>query len=84
MPYAIIWSAKAAKQLKALDRSTAKRICSKVGQLTENPEKYVQRLVASPYYKIRIGDYSVIIDIQSETLGVLKLKVGHRSKVYDR
>ena len=84
MTYKIIWSIRAAKQLTSLDRSIAKRIHSKVGQLHENPERYVQRLVGSPYYRLRIGDYRIILDIQNETLRVLILKLGHRSNVYER
>ena len=84
MTYKIIWSIMAAKQLASLDRSIAKRIHSKVGQLLENPERYVQRLVGSPYYRLRIGDYRIILDIQNEMLRVLILKLGHRSNVYER
>jgi mRNA interferase RelE/StbE len=84
MAYRIVWSSKAAKQMANLDRSIAKRIYSKVGQLVEKPERYVERLVGSIYYKLRVGDYRIILDIDDETLRILILKMGHRSNVYDR
>jgi mRNA interferase RelE/StbE len=84
MDYRIVWSIQASKQLERLDRSVAKRIHEKVGQLYQNPERYVEKLVRYPYYRLRVGDYRVILDIQNETVRILILKVGHRSNVYER
>ena len=84
MDYRIVWSIQASKQLKRLDRSVAKRIHEKVGQLYQNPERYVEKIVRNPYYRLRVGDYRVILDIQNEMVRILILKVGHRSNVYER
>ena len=70
--------------MERLDRSVAKRIHEKIGQLYQNPERYVEKLVRYPYYRLRVGDYMVILDIQSEMIRILILKVGHRSNVYER
>ena len=84
MEYQIIWSVPATKQLKRLDRSIAKRIYEKVDLLGQNPERYVEKLVLYPFYRLRVGDYRVILDIKNESLRILILKVGHRSNVYER
>ena len=84
MDYRIIWSIQASKQMERLDRSVAKRIHEKVGQLYQNPERYVEKLVRYPYYRLRVGNYRVILDIQNEMIRILILKVGHRSNVYER
>ena len=84
MEYKIVWSLKAAKQMERLDRSIAKRIYEKVDQLRQNPERYVEKLVRYPYYRLRVGDFRLILDIQSQTLIVLILKVGHRINIYER
>ncbi len=84
MEYKIVWSVRAAKQMERLDRSIAKRIYEKVDQLHQNPERYVEKLVRYPYYRLRVGDYRVILDIQHDLVRILILKVGHRNKVYDR
>ena len=84
MDYRIVWSIQASKQLERLDRSVAKRIHEKVGQLYQNPERYVEKLVRYPYYRLRVGDYRVILDIQNEMVRILILKVGHRSNVYEK
>ncbi len=84
MAFQIIWSDPAIRQLKKLDRSVARRIFDKVGELTENPHRFVQKLVSSPYYRLRVGDYRVILDIQGDVLRILVLKVGHRASICDR
>jgi len=84
MTFAVIWSDLASRQLKKLDRPVAKRIFEKVGELRENPFRLVQKLVNSPYYGLRVGDYRIIVDIERAALRVLALKVGHRSTIYDR
>lgn len=78
MVFEIVWSDSAARQLKKLDRSVARRIFAKVGELGENPFPHVRKLVNSPYYRLRVGDYRVILDVQQEVLRILVLKVGHR------
>lgn len=84
MPFRIIWSDLAIRQLRKLDRSVARRVFDKVGELAENPHRFAQKIVNSPYYRIRVGDYRVILDIQDDVLRILVLKVGHRESIYDR
>ncbi len=84
MSFQIIWSDLAIRQLKKLDRSVARRIFDKVGELAENPHRFVQKLVNSPYYRLRVGDYRVILDIQRDVLRILVLKVGHRESIHER
>ena len=84
MNYRIVWSIQASKQMERLDRSVAKRIHEKIGQLYQNPERYVEKLVRYPYYRLRVGDYMVILGIQNEIVRILILKVGHRGNVLER
>lgn len=82
MPFEIIWSNSATGQLKKLDRTVARRIFDKVGELQESPQRFVRKIVNSPYYRLRIGDYRVILDIQENVLRILVLVVGHRKTIY--
>jgi mRNA interferase RelE/StbE len=82
MEFSIIWSDTARKQLGKLDRGIARRIFDSVGGLKENPHRQVQKLVNSRYFRLRVGDYRVILDIQGATLRILVLKVGHRNTIY--
>lgn len=82
MVYTIIWSEPAARQLGKLDRSVAKRILDSVQKLESDPYRSLRRLVGVPYYRLRVGDFRVIVEMVQDRLWVLVLKVGHRSKVY--
>jgi len=83
MKFQIIWSESAAKELKKLDKTVAKRIFKKISQLGENPYcSDVTKIVGDPYYRLRVGDYRVIFDIQDDMVRILILKVGHRKNVY--
>ena len=83
MPFTIIWPEPVLNQLRKLDRSIVKRIFEAITRLEENPGRWVKRIVNSPYYSFRVGDYRIIVDIQKEELIVLVVKVGHRKNVYD-
>ena len=82
MPFEIIWSDSAAGQLKKLDRTVARRIFDKVGELRETPHRFVRKVANSRFYRLRVGDYRVILDIQEAVLRILVLKVGHRKSIY--
>ena len=82
MVYAIIWSEQAARQLGKLDRSVAKRIVDSVQKLESDPYRLLGRLAGVPYYRLRVGDFRVIVEVVQDRLLVLVLKVGHRSKIY--
>jgi len=86
MKFQIIWSEPAAKKLKKLDRSIAKRIFKKVTQLGEKPLLCdVTKIVGEPYYRLHhVGDYRVIFDIQNDKLRIIILKAGHRKNIYNR
>lgn len=82
MPFEIVWSDSAARQLQKLDRPVARRIYDKVGELRHEPFRVVRRLAGEPYYRLRVGDYRVILRIREQELQILVLKVGHRETVY--
>jgi len=82
MVYKIIWSESASRQLGKLDRGVAKRILERVQQLEVDPLRYLRRLVGVPYYRLRVGDFRVIVEVMQDRLLVLVLKFGHRSSVY--
>lgn len=83
MAFQIIWSDSASNSIKKLDKIIAKQIYNKVGELKENPHRYVKKLTGSPYFRLRVGDYGVIMQINKGILQILIVKVGHRSTIYD-
>ncbi|MDI6903720.1 MAG: type II toxin-antitoxin system RelE/ParE family toxin [Methanocellales archaeon] len=84
MSYEIIFSDKALKQLKKMERNVQERIIATLERIRIRPEAYVTKLIGDPGYRLRVGDYRVIMDIDNKELQILVLKVGHRKNIYDR
>lgn len=82
--YDIIWTAKASKQLQKLPHLVIKRIYNAVDDLKENPfQSDIKKLSGRPFYRLRVGEYRIIFDLQKQALIILILEVGHRKKIYD-
>ena len=84
MTYEILFSDKALKHLKKMERDIQERVITVLERIRIKPEKYVTKLVGDPGYKLRVGDYRVIMDIDSKKLQILVLKVGHRKNIYGK
>jgi len=80
--YQIEWKEHAIQNIEKLESSTAKRIIKKVEELSENPySKDIKRLKGIEGFRLRVGDYRVIFEIEGNIIYVLK--VGHRKHIYD-
>ena len=84
MTYMIIYSDKAYRQFKKLERNVQERIKAALERVRIRPEVYVSKLIGDPGYKLRVGDYRVIMDIDNKNLIILVLKAGHRRNIYDK
>ena len=81
MTYKVLLHPKAAKTLSKSTQKT--RITEKLKQLKTNPNKAGKRLKPSEYYRLRIGDYRAIYEIDQTKKQVTILYIGHRKNVYD-
>ena len=80
--YNIEWTRGALEELEKLESHISNRIIKKVDDLTEDPYKRdIKRLKGISGFRLRIGDYRVIFEIEKET--IILLKVGHRKHIYD-
>ena len=66
-----------------LERNIQERIISSLERIRIRPEAFITTLVGDPGYKLRIGDYRVIMDIDKNNLIILVIKVGHRKNIYN-
>ncbi len=82
MAYNIFITDTAKKQMAKLDRQTVKRITKKLREVSNDPFLYVSRLVGQDLYKLRVGDYRVLMTIQQDKLIIIVVEVSHRRNVY--
>lgn len=80
--YDIIFSEQALKQLEKLEKTTQERIIKVLERIRIRPEHFITTLVGDYGYKLRVGDYRVILDLDRDKLLILVIKVGHRKSIY--
>jgi len=81
--FKIEWKEKAIQDLERLEKVVSSRIYKKVGELKENfNSQDVKRLKNSDLFRLRVGDYRVLFEIEKEA--ILVLKVGHRKNIYKK
>ena len=82
MTYEVTFSDFADKQLSKLPLDVQDRIISTIKRCQIRPYSHVKKLVGSKYFRLRVGDYRVIMDIIDNKLIIHIVEVGHRKKVY--
>lgn len=82
MKYEVKWTKTSLDQLKKLDKNIAKRVMDKVEEITKNPFNFVKKLKQFNLFRLRVGDYRVIMSIENKKMIIFVLEVGHRSVIY--
>ena len=74
----------AAKELRSLERGWMGKILVALEALAEEPRPSgCKKLVGSEFtYRIRVGDYRVVYELQDSILLVLVVRIRHRRDVY--
>lgn len=80
--YSVIFSDEAKDAFSKLEREGQKRILSALERCRVRPDHFLKRLVGSPYYRLRAGNYRIIIDLQHEQIILLVVEIAHRKKAY--
>ncbi len=71
------------KQLDKISYNEVKRISSKLLQLTHNPRPAgCKKLHSEKGYRMRIGDYRILYEIDDRRKTVTIFKIAHRKDVY--
>lgn len=82
MIFEIIYDEEAVKFLEKIEKNIRKRIYNKIISTKENPFHYFERLTGRSEWKLRVGDYRIIADINETTKKISILIIGHRKNIY--
>ena len=83
MKYSLFILHQAQKELASLEETDYQKIKEAILRLAENPRPSgCSKLVGREGWKIRVGNYRVIYEINAQKKEVLVLHVGHRRDVY--
>ncbi len=82
MTYSILFADIAKRQLEKLDKSVQKRILESLERIKVRPYNFVKKLSGYPYFRFRVGDYRLILDIRNNDMIIIVIEVGHRKNIY--
>ncbi|MEA3378673.1 MAG: type II toxin-antitoxin system RelE/ParE family toxin [Nanoarchaeota archaeon] len=78
----LFFTAESKKFLKKLNKEDKIRIISTLERCRVRPHFHIKKLVSSPYFRLRVGDYRVILDIKAGKLLIIVVEKGHRRNIY--
>jgi mRNA interferase RelE/StbE len=81
-PFQVELTELARAKLQKQEPQTRDRIVRKLRQAATDPSRYLERLRAVESYKLRVGDYRVIVDVDWNRKILYVLTLGHRSVIY--
>ncbi len=83
MSYAVAILRRAQKELGQISSPSFERVCDAIRSLAGNPRPPgCLKLTGREGWRIRVGDYRVIYEIDDPARTVLVLHVGHRRDIY--
>ena len=82
--YQLIFEKRALEELNKLDKQIKERIWKKLQDCKEDPFRFLESLIEIKGFKLRVGNYRVIIDVDFKEQKLTIIKVGHRKNVYER
>ncbi len=80
--YSVQVEENAERFLKKLNKKDSELILKKIYSIRDNPFRFLKRLQGERLWRLRIGDYRVIIDIIVSGNKIIVVRIGHRKNVY--
>jgi mRNA interferase RelE/StbE len=82
--YEVVILPRAQKQIRSIPSRIAESVEEKLRSLAENPRPAGCKKLRGheEAWRIRVGDYRIIYDIDNAQKTVVVMKVGHRSEIY--
>jgi len=83
MPYEVLLQPRARREFLALPPNIAKKIAAAMRTLTENPRSHqCIRLSGSEGYRLRVGVYRILYEIDDSARTVTVYRIKHRREAY--
>lgn len=80
--YSVEFSKTSEKELCKLPKELQERIISTLERIRARPYPHIAKLVGCPYFRLRVGDYRIILDIRENMLIIFVIEIGHRRSIY--
>jgi mRNA-degrading endonuclease RelE of RelBE toxin-antitoxin system len=84
MTYAVKWHPQAFRVFRRLPKQAVRRILFKLDVVAEEPFRYVEHYEGQAVYKLRIGAYRFLLDVDIKEKVLLIQTFDKRGRVYKR
>lgn len=84
MDYKVKLHPKVDKFLKKSEKQLGERIRNKLKLLKNEPFTYLEHYEGKDFYKLRIGEYRALVDVDKSRNVILVRHLEHRSRIYKR
>jgi mRNA interferase RelE/StbE len=81
--YELKFDKKAIDFLNKLEKNDKERIWNKLQECKIEPFRYLKHLENMKGYKLRVGDYRIIIDVEKTIKILTVVKIGSRKNIYN-
>ena len=80
--YTVAWTRKAARMLERLPREAQARVVDSVAGIAGEPFAHVRKVEGTPYHRLRVGQYRVVMQITAAHLTIYVVRVAPRETAY--
>ena len=81
--YKVIFTKSVKKDFRKIPKLDVSKILKEIADLAKNPRSFkTKKLRGEKLYRLRVGNYRVIYDIQDNLMLIFVVKLGHRSDIY--
>ncbi len=84
MSYAVKLHPRVDRFLRKLPKMIHERICKKLKTVSTDPFRYLERYEGDDFYKLRIGEYRALIDVDMRRELLFVRHLDHRGRIYRR
>ena len=80
----IVWRRSAERDIRNIDRRYIKRIKEKIEKLSDepHPRRSVKLIFSTDHYRIRVGDYRIIYNVNEKESVITICYIRHRKDAY--
>lgn len=80
--YEVVFTKKGSDTFASLDSTIKERIIDVLERIKINPRRYLRKLAGTDFFRLRVGDYRVILHIDETNKTLVVLGIGHRKNIY--
>lgn len=82
--YKIIFDKRSLRELNKLDKGIKERVWNKLQDSKQDPFHFFEKLTEIDGFKLRVGDWRVIADLDRANQVINVLRISHRSNIYEK